>query len=173
MKPPISDPFEAPDTSSPEDERIFRVRFWRCFLVSLLVGLPVGLSFLLILSIVIQSQFQEEIIGGAMVAGLIGGIVAGVLESLSMYWLTPVKVGTRGLKSSSFWSVSREVEWSQIHTARFFWLGLPYLLISTPQKRNFIWLPLILRDAKGFARAVEELAPADNPLRLLLQKREF
>lgn len=169
MKPPISDPFSAPDLSCGEDGRIFRISFWRYFFLSLLAGLALVLPILLVANLDLPMGAQVGIAFG----GIMGGSVAGLLATMAMFWLTPVKVGRRGLKSSSFWGVVREVEWSQIQAAKFLWLGLPYILISTPTKRNFIWLPLLLRDMKGFARAVEELAPAENPLRLWVQKRGF
>lgn len=170
MKPPISDPFEAPRSgNNPEQWRIFRVQFWRYFVMTLAGALSWSLPLVWLLIANERAEDQR----GAFMGGIGAGAVATMLMSVIVFLLVPVKINRQKLKSTNFWGAGREIEWSQIAEVRFRWVLLPFAVISTPQKRNFIWIPLFLRDMKGFARAVEELAPADNQLRLFLQKRKF
>ncbi|MBW3638069.1 MAG: hypothetical protein KY445_16615 [Armatimonadetes bacterium] len=170
MKPPISDPFEAPDSNLPSEEtKFFRYRFWPYFLSTLSAILSLSLPTICLISIGGEPWIRATM--------LLGSTTACALYTLLVTWAVsifqPVKLNCWAIHAPSIWGNRREIEWAQIQEVRYFWLFYPFALISTPQKRNFIWLPLILRDMKGFARAVEEWAPADNPLRLFLQKRGF
>lgn len=170
MKPPISNPFGAPHTNDEPDQwRIFRVQFWRYFVMTLAGALAWSLPVVWLLIAGERAELQRA----ALVAGIAAGLGATLVLSVITFCFMPARISCQGLKSFSFWGVSRQIEWAQIQNVRFRWFFLPYALISTPTQRNFIWLPLFLRDMNGFARAVEEWAPADNPLRLWVQKRGF
>lgn len=170
MKPPISDPFGAPSFSNEQEHWcLFRIQFWRYFVMTLAGSLAWSLP---VCWLVLAGE-RAEVQRACLIAGIMAGVVATLVMSIIMFWLAPAKMNRQKLKSTNFWGVGREIEWSQIVEVRFRWLFLPFAVISTSTKRNFIWLPLFLRDMKGFARAVEEWAPAGNPLRLCLQKRNF
>ena len=167
MKPPIADPFEP----SPDQEpwRTFPIRFWRFFLT--VTALAFSLSLPVVWFLLRNERVEAQ--RGALTAGLSAGLAAGLLLSILSVYLLPTKVNRHKLRSTDIYGLEREIEWSQIEKVRYFWFVLSFGVISTPTKRNFIWLPLFLRDMNGFARAVEEMAPVDNPLRLFLQKRGF
>lgn len=161
MKPPISDPFGSPPET--QNHRIFRVDFWRAFVGYFCFFVLVLSPFLMSVLEPIRDDreifvFPSILIGAALVSAALGLIY-------------PVQISKSGLRGINSWGAKREVEWPEIQRARFVWLFHPYVIISTSRKRNFIWLPLYLSDQKGFARAVEEWAPEENPLRLWIQKR--
>ncbi|PQV63780.1 hypothetical protein B1R32_109120 [Abditibacterium utsteinense] len=162
MKPPISAPFGSPSTEE-QNQQIFRVDFGRSFAGYFLI------YFLILTPILLP--VMAPIRGNNELFIFCGIIVFAALVSTTVGLFFPVKISPNGLRGSNFWGVKREVEWRKIKRARFSWFIFSYAILSTSQKRNFIWLPLCLSDPKGFTRAIENLAPADNPLRLFLEKR--
>ena len=163
MKPPISDPFEAPnfDDLITQD---FAVDIRQGFVAAL----PLAASILLVCWLILA-----DIPGYGKFVFIVVTSFALLTSILISLFLMRIRVIKNGFRAPDVWGFSREIEWSQIKDARSRWLFCSYIVISTHQKRNAIWIPFFLRNPQGFARAVEEWAPADNPLRLFLQKRGF
>lgn len=163
MKPPIADPFESPPQLL--GHREFRVDFLRSLVGYFCFHFLVLGPFLLTVLAPIRDDRKIFV--------FLASLIFAALISAAVGLLYPVKISPSGLRGTNYWCVKREVEWAEITRARFGWFVFSYALISTARKRNFIWLPLCLQDKKVFAQTVEEWAPADNPLRLWIQKRGF
>ena len=84
--------------------------------------------------------------------------------------LFPIIVNANELRGTNTWGKTARVKWTQIiRVKRTHFFTLPYLKISTPQKKNAILLPLFLSDMNGFRAAVARFAAPENPLRVALE----
>ncbi len=167
MKPPIAEPFGTPSVAS--NERVFRPDFWRSlmgyFLVFVVVLPPILWR---IAPLVRRSTLLDPMVV------LLAVVVAVSLMGATINLFYTVEVDQETLQGLNFWWTSkRKVRWNDMTRVRFFWFAFPCAVISTAKRSNFVWLPLFLSDSAGFARAVEELAPPGNPLRLWLKKRGY
>lgn len=164
MKPPIADPFAPP--MADEDTRVFPQSFWRVYRGNLLFALLFGGTLLLFwpLSRAIFSQGN----GGFVLFFIL--ILNPLVTALSAVFLHPVRVNRAGVQGPPGVGF---VAWEQMKSARALWLGLLYVRIRARNHLFALWIPLALSDKTAFAQTIEEWAPADNPLRLWLQKRNF
>lgn len=174
MKPPIADPIETGLLE--EGEQPFYLEFWgllrRIFGTYLLTIGP--FFWAILLPVFHRSHGRTPPHATLTMLGIVVGVCFfAALVATAIGFSQPVRVSAHGLKGTNWVGLPREVAWAQIGAVRFFWLVLPYALLSTPQKRNFVWLPLILKDKERFARAVEKYTTSDNPLRLFLRKRGY
>ncbi len=165
MKPPIADPF-APPAPPDEQTRVFPQSFWRVYFGTAL------LTFLILVPMIALWPLMRQVFLGSGQSFMLFFLVFinPLSAAFSMTFLHPTRItrfGVQGPPAVGF------VEWNQMKSARAIWFGLPYARI--PARNHFfaLWIPLCFKDKKAFARAVEEWAPADNPLRLFLQKRGF
>ncbi len=165
MKPPIPDPFEKPQIRVLESEtRVFHLDLWRVFKGTL--------PFMLLITLIVWA-IVSPIRGYGKVVFAFASLSVSLASSILPALFFKIQVMEAGLKAPNAWYFSRVVNWADIRKVRYCWVFWSYLLISTPTKRDFIWLPLYLSDKKGFAQSIEEWAPEDNPLRLFLEKRNF
>jgi hypothetical protein len=171
MKPPIADPFE--EGALEEEVARFHYHFWKtylfCFILSLVMAGP---TCLYILSQLYESdsQLMRASISRIGLAFSLLFLIVPLLCTVC-YFLSPVKAGTTSLRCTNFWGVMRQVEWAQINEVHRPKIPFPYLIISTAEKHNVLWLPLILGDMAGFTRIVEKYTTENNPLRLFLKQR--
>ena len=86
-----------------------------------------------------------------------------------------VSVNSRGIKCTNFWGKLHFVEWSTIRGARFYSKiltpGLKFILVSSTQLSQDLWLPLFLNDMSHFEQLVSKYAGTKNPLVKRLHER--
>lgn len=162
MQPPISDPFLPPVEA---ENRVFRHSFWKVYRGMLMVfvvfaGLQSWWLFARVPSMPPQFYLSN--------AFLLIGIVP-VTSAFSLM-IHPVKIMRSGIQGPPIMGF---IEWERMKTARFLWLGVPYTRVALRKHLFALWIPLTLKDPKGFAQTIEEWAPEGNPLRLWVQKRGF
>lgn len=163
MKPPIADPFGAPvPFFEAEETKVFGLHLLRVYFGMLLMIVGFFSPFLLSVS--------DPVHGKSRLHSLFFAFAVLPLWLTFVSAFLPVKINRFGIQIAPLQSF---IEWSEMKSARYCWMGLSHARISIQGRFFKMWLPLTLRDPKGFARAVEEWAPADNPLRLFLQKRGF
>ena len=86
-----------------------------------------------------------------------------------------VSVNSRGIKCTNFWGKLHFVEWSTIRGARFYsgflTSGLKFILVSSTELSQDLWLPLLLKDMSDFEQLVSKYAGTKNPLVKRLHER--
>lgn len=162
MKPPISDPFAPPDSFCGEETRVFRHSFWRVYRGMLLMIIVLFSPFLFF---IFDPIHGESLFHKILFIWIVLPCCLTFMQAFS-----PVKINRSGIQIAASQDFA---EWSQIKGASYSWMFLLYVRIWVQGRLFKQSLPLTLRDPKGFARAIEEWAPVDNPLRLWLQKRDF
>jgi hypothetical protein len=99
-------------------------------------------------------------------------VVGSVLVNLLMapaFWVyvraLPVRVSAEAFTCSNGFGKTVAVPWDSITGVKHLPLpGFPYLLVTTTRTKLKLWLPLLLRDLRGFTEKVEEHAGPDHPL---------
>lgn len=159
-EPPL--PVPDPDTGM----LVFRCKFLHFWLVTSFVSLIISQP------MIILTSFGDPILLRAVIGSSVASclIACGIISALSII-MAPVKVDADRLRGTGFWGKSAQVAWQNISSVkRINHLTLPYIKISTPYKKNIIWLPLFLADPQGLRDAVANFTPPDHPLRLALEK---
>ena len=84
----------------------------------------------------------------------------------------PVTVGETGIRARNFWGMARVITWHEMASvAPIRWLFFTsFARISTHRAKNWVWLPLFLRQQNEFEAQVRKFAPVDNPLREFFEK---
>lgn len=166
MKPPISDPF-APPILPEEESKIFGQSFWRVYfgiLLSSAISSSVIIGFLwfALISSPIESRLLI-LLSVSSVLLVVNPLLGAALATTSEF----IEVSRLGIRTPHF---PEFAEWSQMKKVHSIW---PMYTAPISIRGQFfkMQLPLTLKDSKGFARAVEEWAPIDNPLRLWIEKR--
>jgi hypothetical protein len=120
---------------------------------------------LLLLLIIFVLFFRDQPLR-LIIEGMVGGAAAGVLAMVYGVYFQSVAVHPQKLRAYTFWGTKVILEWTEIVAVRpIRILGLLYLRVVSSGRKKPIWLPLFLVDLPGFVTAVNESAPADNPLR--------
>jgi hypothetical protein len=168
--PPIADPVEI--SNDGEEGETFHLDFWRAFRFYAL-GL---LSFYWFLFFVILAPtFRSPQNLDFRITRLFFTffpLLGAWVAARSDTW-GPITIRNHTLELPNFWGSPLKLGFANIQSVRFSWYGLPYAIISTAEKRNFMRLPLFFRDISAFTRAVEKNTTEENPLRLFLQKRGY
>ena len=164
MRPPIADPFAPPATDT--DTRVFKHSFWRVYMGTAL------LTLLLLGPLIAFWPLMRQVFLGSGNNFMLFYVmfINPLIAALSMTFLHPTTVTPLGVQGPP---IVGFVEWSQMKSTHAIWFGLPYARIPARNHLFALWIPLTFTDKKGFTQTVEEWAPADNPLRLFLQKRGF
>ena len=111
--------------------------------------------------------------------GLLLGAV-GVALNILICWLTvlavaatfKIGVAPNGITAHDFWGRSRFLRWEEIDGCRpITVVNLGYARLSASERRVTLWVPMYLKDARGFVEDVRELAPADSFLRRELPRQ--
>jgi len=93
----------------------------------------------------------------------------------ALVFYSRVSVNYRGIKCTKFWGKRHFVEWSTIRGARFYSKvltpGLKFILVSSTQLSQDLWLPLFLNDMSNFEQLVSKYAGTKNPLVKRLHER--
>jgi hypothetical protein len=80
-----------------------------------------------------------------------------------LFW-SDIKIHGEGIQMYHF----NRLEWSQVESAEFRKVfGLPYIFIKRTRGLSW-WLPLYFRGRRTMREALEEKAPASNPVRKVL-----
>ncbi len=162
MQPPISDPFLPPVEA---ENRIFRHNFWKIYWGIL----PIYVVFAGLQSWWLLTRMPWMPAELSLLNAFLFIAILPVTTAFSLM-LHPVKITRSGIQGPPIVGFA---EWEQMKTARFFWPGAPYVRVTLQKHFFALWIPLTMKDTKAFAQTIEEWAPADNPLRLWLQKRKF
>lgn len=163
MKRPISDPFGPPDTPGVGlQTHTFQCNLWSVFFGNLLLALVLVTPLSWLLWTVTLEKYRG-LVALLVLGQLMLPPIAGVIGAL----LAPVKVNGMGIYGAP---VIGFIEWSQMRSCRMIWMGTWYVRVKLDRKFAAHWVPLSLHNKEGFALAVKEMAPIDNPLRLTLQK---
>ncbi len=161
MRPPIADPFAPPNPFPAEETRVFAQSFWRTYFGTL--------GAMVIFAAVFALYFVWRF-GGAFLSqqGFFLLLMLGInpLSAAFGARFRPLKVTRHGVQGPPLVGF---IEWERMKAARFLWIGFSYARVSLRRHFSALWIPLTLRDPQSFARTLEEWAPADNPLRLLMQ----
>ena len=144
----------------------FRCKFLHYWIATSIAGLAWSVPILFVISLG-DPTLQQLVIGISIASGL----TASGMITVVLIIIAPVKVDAIHLRSTNFWSKAAKVQWQEISSIkRINYITLPYIKISTPYKKNIIWLPLFLADPQGLRDAVANFTPPDHPLRLALEK---
>lgn len=165
MRPPIADPF-GPPASFAEESRVFRRSFWRTYVAALflaLVMVPLMGTYFWFSTPQMFSGSNRIALAMMLVSAVVVNPLAGALGAF-LYPVKVTRIGIYGPPSAGF------VEWEQMKSVRTLWLGHPWVRIGLRKRFVALWVPLALHDLQGFARTLEEWAPADNPLRVWAQR---
>ena len=80
--------------------------------------------------------------------------------------LFKVTLTRKSIKGNRSFGFPRHPTWDQIESVKpFSFLFLKYLRVYTSDGKTPLWLPLFLKNYKGFKRDILEFVPEGNPLR--------
>jgi hypothetical protein len=142
----------------------FHLQFWRFVIAQAFCGLlPFLVAYLLV-----PRQYHVWVTGALIIKLIFGALASAVI--VSRYY--PVHVSREGIRARNPAGIACRLRWEEMTRVDPVWWALlaRYVRISSARKKDAIWLPLYLKDMKGFAALVREHAPADNPLRRFLEQ---
>jgi hypothetical protein len=102
-------------------------------------------------------------------------VLLNLAVTTALVFYSRVSVNSRGIKCAIFGGKRHFVEWSTIQGARFYSKiltpGLKFILISSTQLSQDLWLPLLLNDMSHLEQLVSKYAGTKNPLVKRLHER--
>jgi len=136
--------------------KTFHMSFPRPFALVFLSTAAVGLPFYVVLPVLSAVPIAIFIVGIAASAAAWTGLII---------WQLKVRVDAEGVHATDLWGLPRSVGWTDIDRVkpcRFF--NLSYLRVFPVDGTRPLWLPTFISNREAFQRAVNELAPTENPV---------
>ncbi len=140
---------------------VFRFSTPRICLVGFIISLPILMLFFAWRGLDLDS----------IVIGCIATIIADIVFIWVFTRLCTVKVSTEGISAQTALGMPVQMQWSEMTSARRVnILGLPYWIVRANSK-PVMWILDMFSGDIGFSRVVRELAPEENPLRTVVEKK--
>ena len=142
----------------------FKMPFWAVMWM-LIVGNVLGFG--LLLSFVIEGRAHltvslQHLFIVVWISTLIGDILLGFI--CAAYF--KVKLNPHGISCFYCWGIYSFVLWDEMREVKIFnLLGLKYIRGVFRNSRIQLWVPLFIKNRKGFSAALCEFAPVSNLLR--------
>jgi hypothetical protein len=93
-------------------------------------------------------------------------LIFDVFAGLILVECFKVKLKPSGISCFNFWGIYSFVLWDEIREVKTFnFLGLKYIRVFFRNSRIPLWVPLFIKNRRGFSKALTEFAPEDNLLR--------
>jgi hypothetical protein len=112
---------------------------------------------------------------GVGIYSIVFCVLLNLAVTTALVFYSRVSVNSRGIKCNKFWGKRHFVEWSTIRGARFYSKvltpGLKFILVSSTQLSQDLWLPLFLNNMSHFEQLVSKYAGPQNPLVKRLHER--
>lgn len=136
----------------------------------LIVGNLLGLVLLLPFVLKQRAHLTISLLHFFVVIGVIV-LVVDILAGLILVECFKVKLKPTGISCYNFWGIYSFVLWNEIREAKIInFLGLKFVRVFFRNSRIPLWVPLFIKNRKGFSAALSGFAPASNLLRQVFEQ---